>query len=219
MKCKKVVSWPRLGPFDFADLDVCLRLVDREEESGSNAVFLSRALALVEDPQIAPQDLKGVLSHLETVLFFLKYLQSEDLSLCYEEFRRAATGEKALAPEVEGFLRDAERRYPPGSELVRATGADLMSREDVDRLMAELRAPPADVARKDGLGAFREIFYRWSEIMRAKFELLVLPHHTQVACLLVFRRFLEARTWQAVYREKPGAATDRRPELRPPCRA
>ena len=51
----------------------------------------------------------------------------------------------------------------------------------------------------DGLGLFREIFYQWALAMRSKFDLLVLPHHTQVVCLLAFRRFLEVHIHIYIY--------------------
>jgi hypothetical protein len=148
---RKAATWPQLGSFDFADLDICLRLVDRE---GCDA-FLSRAKALVQNEKTAPQDLKPLLSHIQTMLFFLKYTTSEDLKLTYTEFQKQAS---ELEPAVLEYLQWAEQEYPPGSELVRvAAGKDLMDGNNVASVMQELRKPRM-FQSKTGLGPFREIF-------------------------------------------------------------
>jgi len=181
---RKAVTCPQLGPFDFADLDICLRLVDRD----GSEVFLSRARALVEDDRTAPQQLRPLLSHLETMLFFLKYTTSEDLQLTYAEFGKQNS---ELDPKIFEYLKWAERVYPPGSELVRIShGRDLMDGRNVASVLKELRKAPG-VGKNDALGPFREIFYQWALAMHGTFNLLVLPHHTQVVCLLAFQRFFE----------------------------
>lgn len=183
----KVMNCPQLGPFDFADLDVCLRLVDRSE-GGPNQVFLSRASVLVEDQKVAPKDLKGLLGHLETMLFFLKYAKSEDLSLTHQEFKKQTN---ILNPAVSGYLDWAQREYRPGKELVDLSRShSLMDTSDVSAVLQAMR--PAQNSSFSGLDIFREIFYQWALCMRKQFNLLVLPHHTQVVCLLAFQRFLEA---------------------------
>jgi len=184
---RKVAMWPALGLFDFADLDICLRLVDRKEQ-GSEA-FLSRARALVEDENRAPHELRPLLTHLEAMLFYLKYTSSEDLTLAHAEFRKHA---KDLSPEVLEYLNWAERMYPKGSELVSLSpGMDLMDEKNVSNVLGELRKSPS-FWKRDSLGPFREIFYQWAAAMHSTFNLLVLPHHTQVICLLAFQRFLES---------------------------
>eukprot|EP00929_Paragymnodinium_shiwhaense_P073821 TRINITY_DN37715_c0_g1_i1.p1 TRINITY_DN37715_c0_g1~~TRINITY_DN37715_c0_g1_i1.p1 ORF type:complete len:2022 (-),score=662.37 TRINITY_DN37715_c0_g1_i1:112-6177(-) len=185
---RKVIQWPNLGPFDFTDLEICLRLVDREEKGSE--VFLSRAKALVEDKSVAPKNLRSLLAHVETMLFFLKYTKSEDLTLTYREFYRQRD---RADPAVMGYLQWAEQNYPPGQELVRISNDnDLTSRMNVQKVLEDLRKPPAN-ARFDGLGPFREIFYHWALTMKSKFDLLVLPHHTQVVCLMAFRCFMEQK--------------------------
>jgi len=184
---RKVVTWPQLGAFDFTDLEICMRLVDRTE-FGSE-VFLSRARSIVEDESTAPKDLRPLLSHVETMLFFLKYIKSEDLKLTHAEFRKQAG---RLDHAVSGYLARAEREYAPGSELVRLSeGQGLMDGVQVAAVLEQIRRVPAGT--QDSLGLFREIFYHWATVMRSKFDLLVLPHHTQVVCLLAFRYFLEAQ--------------------------
>lgn len=184
----KVVKCSKLGPFDFTDLDICLRLIDRSE-SGNAEVFLSRALQLVEDPTTVPKDLKMLLSHVETMLFFLKYACSEDLQLTHTEFRKQFS---KINKEVASYLTSAAMKFPPGAELVRMTDSQaLLDKKIVDKVLKEIRIAPPGVKGED-LGLFREIFYQWALAMRAKFDLLVLPHHTQVVCLLAFRAFLEA---------------------------
>jgi len=188
---RKVVKWPHLGPFDFADLDICLRLVDRQG-CGSEA-FLSRARDLVENEDISPLEMKPLLAHIETMLFFLKYTTSEDLGLAYAEFRKQS-GE--LSSTILSYLNWAEQEYPPGCELVKLSeGKDLLDIKNANAVLSELRYAGGSIAhmfqRKDGMRPFREIFYQWAQAMYNAFNLLVLPHHTQAICLLIFRRFLE----------------------------
>jgi len=182
----KVCMCPQLGSFDFVDMDVCLRLVDRSEEGAE--VFLNRALMIVEDPKNQPKDLKPLLSHVETMLFFLKYVKSEDLRLTYQEFRKQSL---PLSPVVSNYLDLAAQAYPPGAELVQfSSNRGLMDRKDVSDVLAEVRSPPPGRPR-DQLGPFREIFYHWAVAMQSKFDLLVLPHHTQVVCLLMIHFFMQ----------------------------
>lgn len=184
---QKVMRCQQLGPFDFTDLDICLRLVDRAED-GVNQVFLSRAKVLVEDEKVAPKDLKGLLAHLETMLFFLKYAKSEDLALTHKEFKKQTY---PLHPAVSSYLDWAESMYRPGRELVDLSRShSLMDSTDVTAVLQAMRAPQG--SSPSGLDMFREIFYQWAVAMRKQFNLLVLPHHTQVVCLLAFQRFLEA---------------------------
>lgn len=65
---RRVVTWPNLGPFDFPDLDVCLRLVDRSDHSGE--VFLSRAKALVQPETTHPKEFRRAL-HLQPPSAFI----------------------------------------------------------------------------------------------------------------------------------------------------
>lgn len=184
----KILSCSQLGPFDFADLDGCLRRVDREE-SGSHEVFLSRARAVVEDETTAPKDLKGLLSHIETMLFFLKYAKLEDLQKTHQEFKCQSA---QLHPIVADCLGRAEQVYAPGRDLVRlADDKSLTDNSNIEQVLQDLRKPSHG---QDTLNVFREIFYQWALAMRKQFNLLVLPHHTQVVTLLAFQRFLEAST-------------------------
>ncbi|CAK0794089.1 unnamed protein product, partial [Prorocentrum cordatum] len=186
-----VVNCPRLGPFDFADLDICLRLVDRCESS--NAVFLSRAQESDHRRGVygTEGDARIVVARGDDVI--REYAASEDLRLTHLEFRKQAK-DSELEPTVAGYLAWAEREYPPGKELVRLSeGRGLLDNKDVETVLEEdLRRPAPSMFRSDGLGPFREIFYQWARAMHSRFDLLVLPHHTQVVTLLAFRCFLEA---------------------------
>eukprot|EP00439_Symbiodinium_sp_Y106_P049190 s1874_g6.t1 len=218
-QCQAVMRCQQLGPFDFTDLDICLRLVDRAED-GVNQVFLSRAKVLVEDEKVAPKDLKGLLAHLETMLFFLKYAKSEDLALTHKEFKKQTY---PLHPAVSSYLDWAESMYRPGRELVDLSRShSLMDSTDVTAVLQAMRVPQG--GSPSGLEMFREIFYQQEpkfpgensqdvifqvldtrllvigrlvtclqssvELCREaspapscegkQFNLLVLPHHTQV---------------------------------------
>jgi len=185
---ENVIGCSDLGPFDFADLDICMRLVDREPVGSE--IFLSRAQAVVDDKTTKPKDLRATLSHIETMLFFLKYTKSEDLRLTYVEFGKSRT---SLETVVQSYLQWAEQRYPPGKELVQiAQNHNMNNSEEVGAVLQQLRRPP-NMRGADPLAQFREIFYLWALAMKSKFDLLVLPHHTQVVCLLMFQCFLEAK--------------------------
>jgi len=183
---RKAVTWPNLGTFDFTDLDICLRLVDRRQEDSE--VFLSRIQNLVEDENTAPKDFRALFSHVETMLFFLMYAKMEDLQKTHLEFGKQFN---RLDRTVIRFLQAAEQDYPPGGELVHLSDdRNLLNPAIVNIVMQEIRN--AKAGRRDGLGIFREIFYQWALSMQKKFNLLVLPHHTQVICLLAFKHFLDA---------------------------
>jgi len=125
------------------------------------------------------------------MLFYLKYTGSEDLALAHSEFRKQQAKENT-DPQVLEYLGWAERMYPPGSELVHVSpNMDLMDERNVSNVLRDLRKSPS-FWRRDSLGPFREIFYQWALAMSNTFNLLVLPHHTQVICLLAFQRFLES---------------------------
>eukprot|EP00434_Breviolum_minutum_P016742 symbB.v1.2.014765.t1/scaffold1084.1/size139254/4 len=103
------------------------------------------------------------------MLFFLKYAKSEDLSLTHKEFKKQSN---TLHPSV------AQRQYGPGKELVDLSRShSLMDSTDVSSVLSAMR--PAS-GTHSGLDIFREIFYQWALCMRKQFNLLVLPHHTQV---------------------------------------
>jgi len=123
------------------------------------------------------------------MLFFLKYAKAEDLQLTHEEFDRS---NPTLHPVVKSYLEWAREAYSPGNELVQlADEGSLEDKGTVAKVLEELRIPNKGCNRCDALLTFREIFYQWAHVMRNKFNLLALPHHTQVVCLLAFQRFCE----------------------------
>lgn len=178
---RRVIASNKLADFDFTDLRMCLSLCDRAE-TPENEFFLGRARTLIDSHDVP--DFKSVLSSLETILFFLRFLDKEDLTLTYQIYR-------GIQPEqwIMKLLKVAEQQYCAGNELVNTAGMNLFSEENVMDVLAQLqKASPSSSKTMRGL---RTIFYWWAQIMKDKFNLLVLPHHTQIVCMLICLEFIQ----------------------------
>jgi len=178
---RRTCACSHLRDFDFADLSQCISLVDLAE-TPNNEFFLSRAAAAIEGHDVT--EFRHILASLETIVFFLRFLDQEDLALAYEMYRREQ-------PEawVADALRAAEAQYGPGRELVQTGGQNFRSEEHVLRLLEQLRGPQPGA--QGAMAGLRSLFHSWAMIMKEKFDILVLPHHVQVVCLLLCLRFVE----------------------------
>jgi len=178
---RRLVACPKLQGVDAADMALCLSLVNKDEVL-ENSFFLSRARQLVDAHE--PYHFTNVLSSLETILFFLKYLDKEDLAQCYQEYRKVNRGN----PVALQYVAKAERSYSPGYELVQTKGRNLLSESDVQDILAEMNIPGRN--KNDMVDGLRQIFFWWAQLMKETFDLLVLPHHTQVVCMLMCLEFI-----------------------------
>jgi len=190
---QRICSCKSFLEFDFADMSACLSFADKTETSG-NEFFMSRARALVETHQV--HEFKEILTLLDTVLFFFRFMDKEDIALTYKQYHE-------LQPSswVTKYINIAEKQFRPGQELVRISGRDLHSQTDLDKILDQLQ----ESSMTDGLrtiDGLKPIFYWWAKVMMEKFSLLVLPHHTQVVCLLMCLEFIKG---QSTAQETAGA--------------
>jgi len=128
---RRVVACRNFREFDFTDLSCCLSFTDKDE-SPENAFFLTRAWAILAANEL--YDLRHALSLLETILFFLRYMDKEDLGLTYEQYRS-----KPIAACVSQYVDLAWQQYCPGKELVKTAGRNFMSEKDVLEVLEQLR--------------------------------------------------------------------------------
>mmetsp|Transcript_41644 Transcript_41644/g.109937 ORF Transcript_41644/g.109937 Transcript_41644/m.109937 type:complete len:1214 (-) Transcript_41644:251-3892(-) len=195
---RRVVVCAGSPEFDFTDLCSCLSFTDKEE-TPDNELFLQRATAFVDSHEI--HEFKQTLAQLETILFFRSFMDKEDLGLTYERYLSLQAD-----PWVSEYIQLAMSQYCPGKEMVQLAGSELQNEEDVQQVLSQLRLPqrPASPSRSmqletprmdwaDTIDNLRSVFYWWAQIMQAKFDLLVLPHHTQVVCMLICLEFIQRR--------------------------
>mmetsp|Transcript_49288 Transcript_49288/g.107270 ORF Transcript_49288/g.107270 Transcript_49288/m.107270 type:complete len:1299 (-) Transcript_49288:82-3978(-) len=177
---QRVVGCRNFRDFDFTDMSCCLSYVDKEEVEENN-FFIDRARTLCEEHPL--HELRRALSSLETILFFLRFLNLEDLALTYQKYRSTQNA------WLTKYLAVAESQYCPGKELVDTTGRNPHDENDVKELLAQLKASGGKGGQT--MDALRTIFSWWAEIMQDKFNLLVLPHHTQIVCMLICLEFVK----------------------------
>jgi len=184
----RVCQCNKLHHLDFTDMSQCVSLVD-VAETPNNEFLLSRAEAVIGGHEVA--EFRHLLTSLDTIIFFLRFLDQEDLALTYVAYRSLQHEQWILQ-----YIRAAEAQYGPGRELVRTAGLNLRSQEHVQGILEQLRSPPPGAsALMQGL---RSIFFSWAQIMKEKFDLLVLPHHTQVVCMLICLQYISGLASQDV---------------------
>jgi len=176
----RICFWETLRDFDFTDLCQCISLVDLPE-TPNNEFFLSRAEVVINGHDVS--EFKQILTSLDTILFFLRFLEREDLALTYTMYRSLQR-----EPWIMEYIRQSELQYGPGRELVRTAGLNLRSEEHVLGVLEQLRISPPDASV--AMRGLRSIFYSWAQIMKEKFDILVLPHHTQVVCMLICLQYV-----------------------------
>jgi len=177
----RVLRCRHFGKFDFVDLDQVLNMVNKADDA-DNAFFLDRAMILVKSHQV--REYRSILGHLEVLLYFLKFLTREDLTLCYQRFQELNT-----QVVHSKFVTGAKATYRPGSELVKLAGLDLLDSQAVDQVLSQMKQPRSPQL----MAGMQEIILKWVEIMRTKFDVLVLPHHTQVVCMIICLQYIMAR--------------------------
>jgi len=182
----------QLGNFDATDLESCLQTVDRRDLKFKE--LAQRQVATVNEGG-APKPvahLTGALQQLSTLIFFLDFIGKEDLSRTYEQFRTSLSNFKAISGDEEAFksnikewIEDAAASYQPPNTLLRSEDLEGIADKkpvDVIETMRERDVPGMDI--------FKDIFCMLASDWEESFGVLVVPHHTQVVSLLVFKAFL-----------------------------
>jgi len=169
-----------LGNFDFTDLEACLEAVDCTQQT-----FID--LARVQIEHNSPKSLARALSQLSALIYFLNYLEREDLQKTKDIFLASICSYgQLMGEEVKRWLTQACQAYDEDSALL--CKADLQGIKD---------KKPADVIvqmssrRCPGLGKFHQVFCRLARVWEQDFQVLSVPHHSQIVALLVFKAFLE----------------------------
>jgi len=178
------------GSFDFTDLETCCEAVDVV-----NKTFLEKAAEMIEDANKPISSLPGTLGQLFTMLYFLEFLEKENQEKCRREFSKKLLelkGEKGPGvKKISQWVEEVSKSYTDDAALLQ--GADL---EDVINkdAMQVINAMCSDQRRDQckPLGVLYNIFCSLAKAWQQKFDVLAVPHHTQVFALLVFEKFLEA---------------------------
>eukprot|EP00929_Paragymnodinium_shiwhaense_P077557 TRINITY_DN3994_c0_g1_i2.p1 TRINITY_DN3994_c0_g1~~TRINITY_DN3994_c0_g1_i2.p1 ORF type:complete len:1470 (+),score=528.61 TRINITY_DN3994_c0_g1_i2:81-4490(+) len=182
---RRVAKCKAFREFDFTDLSRCIAFADKED-TPENQFFLQRARALLEANEVT--EFKNAISNMDTILYFLRYLDREDLALTYKQYQKLQTG-----TWITKYIEAAKRQYGPGQELVRTTGKDLLSEQDVQDILHQLKEASDHSVGTKTIDGLKSIFFWWAQIMKEKFDLLVLPHQTQVVCLLICLEFIRGQ--------------------------
>jgi hypothetical protein len=180
---RRVVSCNKFGDFDFTDMCSCLCFVDKEEKP-ENEFYLARARALIASHEV--HEFRGVLSSLETILFFLRFLDKEDLALCYKRLQTLNSDDWTA-----DYIKAVKKSYSPGNELVNTAGLNLLSEKDVMDVLDQLKDTGSKA--KSTIENLRTIYFHWTHIMKEKYDLLVLPHHAQTVCILAALLYIEGK--------------------------
>eukprot|EP00930_Biecheleria_cincta_P043640 TRINITY_DN29950_c0_g1_i1.p1 TRINITY_DN29950_c0_g1~~TRINITY_DN29950_c0_g1_i1.p1 ORF type:complete len:1685 (-),score=384.74 TRINITY_DN29950_c0_g1_i1:115-4836(-) len=169
-----------LGNFDFTDLEACTEIVDCNRKTYID-------LARVQIDHNPPKTLARALSQLNALIYFLDYLEKEDLVKAKDVFGTYINkyGE-LMGTEVKYWVLQACNKYTEESMLLR--------KEDLTGIKDK---KPADVIRQmsmrpcHALGKLHRVFCKLAMVWEQDFQVLSVPHHSQVLALLVFKTFLE----------------------------
>eukprot|EP00931_Biecheleriopsis_adriatica_P004502 TRINITY_DN106161_c0_g1_i1.p1 TRINITY_DN106161_c0_g1~~TRINITY_DN106161_c0_g1_i1.p1 ORF type:complete len:1910 (+),score=459.26 TRINITY_DN106161_c0_g1_i1:54-5783(+) len=172
-----------MGTFDFTDLEMCLETVDCSQKT-----FIE--LARVQVNHNSPRKLPRALSQLNSLIYFLNYIEREDLQKTKDMFIASTRNSDAFMGDVvQHWLRNACNSYDEENVLLeKADFRGIKDRKpaDVIQQMSKRRCP--------ALGKFHEIFCTLARVWEQDFHVLTVPHHSQVFALLIFKAFLEERS-------------------------
>eukprot|EP00929_Paragymnodinium_shiwhaense_P100699 TRINITY_DN6320_c0_g1_i1.p1 TRINITY_DN6320_c0_g1~~TRINITY_DN6320_c0_g1_i1.p1 ORF type:complete len:1456 (+),score=451.15 TRINITY_DN6320_c0_g1_i1:102-4469(+) len=195
--------------FTLNDLGLCSRQLRRACNSAKSEDAQSTLMRIVEAfAQTSPRGWSSLFSSLETVLFFLRLKEYEDLDLAYMKFMEINPKPFAENPEMKIMLDEARKFY--GKAFVDASKMSAMELCSLDvrkalskaRLAAgaegSLPAPPGQngpIPPPGSMGGsvtaedwnnIIEIATCAAESMQDKYNLPMLPHHTQIITVLMF---------------------------------
>jgi len=169
-----------LGGFAFPDLEACLETVDCGQRS-----FLASAEAQVEHN--SPRTLVRALSQLSALVYFMNYLESEDLSKTKDVF-------KQYLPKLDGPSGEEVARWVDLAHHQYREDSALLRRQDLWGIRDKKPTDVIEIISGRGcpeLGKFHAIFCSLARSWERDFKVLAVPHHAQVFALLVFKAFLE----------------------------
>lgn len=144
--------------------------------------------AFLETP---PRGWVPLFNSLETVLFFLRFMEREDLKLAYEKFKEE--NEKVFSSDdsMKEMLGDTMAYYKEAfinlsEDVTDLCNLDVRSKLAKRRLPSKKKQSDARRFTNDDWNLVVEIAACAAESMKEKYNVPMLPHHTQMITLLMF---------------------------------
>eukprot|EP00927_Polykrikos_kofoidii_P012487 TRINITY_DN15383_c0_g1_i1.p1 TRINITY_DN15383_c0_g1~~TRINITY_DN15383_c0_g1_i1.p1 ORF type:complete len:1496 (+),score=249.05 TRINITY_DN15383_c0_g1_i1:150-4637(+) len=178
--------------FTVASLAICARRLREASDTVRNQtvqVTFGRVVsAFLETP---PRGWVPLFNSLETVLFFLRFMEREDLGLAYNKFE-SENCEDDDSSTMRKLVTRAKQYYKEPlidlqSDLTELCNLDLRSKL-AKRLLPSKRKSTTEGSKFENAdwNNVVEIALCAAESMKEKYNVPMLPHHTQMITLLVF---------------------------------
>jgi len=184
---KDVLTEPSL--FTVAGLASCARrLREACDMVRNNTVQLTFGRVVSAFLDTPPRGWVPLFNSLETVLFFLRFLEKEDLSLAYEKFEAENVGAFKEDKGMSKLLADAKEFYKEPFIDLQTDLTDLCNLDVREKLSKKKLAGKARRRRfgADDWNVIVDIAACAAESMKEKYNLPMLPHHSQMVTLLMF---------------------------------
>lgn len=183
-----------VGSIDVTDMEDCLEMLDCDPEQHKLFYRLAKQVIFGSKDKVArkPKEYTRALSTLANLIFFLAYLPFEKRQLCIRMMK-----EKNPVGEGAGRLvHNVAEKYKLGVLPESQSGvldkgvldAAESNPQDVLKMMVAYKEESA-VPRE-----LNEIFHQLGRTWLDSFGALALPHHCQVAAIMVFKEFLESKS-------------------------
>jgi len=178
--------------FNVAGLASCARRLreacDSVRNNSVQLTFRTVVSAFMETP---PRGWVPLFNSLETVLFFLRFIEKEDLPLAYDQFLKENHGVFEEDPDMRGLLDEARKFYTKPFINAKTDIANLPEMDVRQRLSKALAKVEGN---EDNQRAFTakdwnivvDIAACAAQSMKEKYNVPMLPHHTQMITLLMF---------------------------------
>jgi len=190
-KCSDALNTP--SKFTVASLALCARRLRAACDTVKNqAVQLSFGTVLNAFLQTPPRGWVPLFNSCETVLFFLRFMEKEDLGLAYEKFQNENAAIFKDDKRLNSLLKEAKEYYSEPFISIQDDVTDLCNMDIRGKLIKKKR--PVNKHRSSNSKRFGD--HDWNlvvdiagcaaESMKEKYNVPMLPHHTQLVTLLMF---------------------------------
>jgi len=178
--------------FNVAGLASCARRLreacDSVRNNSVQVTFSRVVMAFMETP---PRGWVPLFNSLETVLFFLRFIEKEDMALAYEQFARENADVFEADEGMKGLLDEAKRFYTKPFINAKTDIANLPELDVRKKMEQALRTPDGSENNKGSFTAkdwniVVDIAACAAQSMKEKYNVPMLPHHTQMITLLMF---------------------------------
>eukprot|EP00928_Gymnodinium_smaydae_P098764 TRINITY_DN9251_c0_g3_i1.p1 TRINITY_DN9251_c0_g3~~TRINITY_DN9251_c0_g3_i1.p1 ORF type:complete len:1563 (+),score=249.83 TRINITY_DN9251_c0_g3_i1:91-4779(+) len=179
--------------FTVAGLALCARRLREACDTVKNgAVQLTFGRVVEAFLDTPPRGWVALFNSLETVLFFLRFMEREDLSLAYERFESENQETFAADPSLRKLLSRARKYYKEPfidveQDVTELCNLDLRTKMSKRLLPCKKKGDLPEQRFDNGdWNAVVEIALCAAESMKEKYNVPMLPHHTQMITLLMF---------------------------------